>query len=54
MDDILITGGNLETKEKVKQKLSNSYRMADRGELSWVLGIEFVKTNDGTLYQKHA
>ena len=43
VDDILICSSELELIREVKDLLSNKFRMDDRGELKWFLGIDFQR-----------
>jgi len=43
VDDLLITGSSTSEVEKVKEKLKLEFEMTDLGELSFFLGMEFVK-----------
>jgi hypothetical protein len=44
VDDMLITGDNLEHISHVKQHLSKEFQMSDLGPLSYFLGIEVQQT----------
>ena len=39
VDDISVTGSDLETIEKDKDKLKEKYQMTDLGKISWILGM---------------
>ena len=43
VDDTLITGSSTSEIKKVKDKLKLEFEMTDFGEISFFLGIEFVK-----------
>ncbi|GKC25326.1 uncharacterized mitochondrial protein-like protein [Tanacetum coccineum] len=47
VDDIVVTGNNLDEVNKVKEFLKNNFMIKDLGELKCFLGIEVIKTNDG-------
>lgn len=47
VDDILIAGSKLNTIQEVKNIMAKNFRMDDRGELKWFLGIDFSRTDDG-------
>ena len=47
VDDSLITGSSTSKIEKVKKKLKQEFEMTDLGELSFFLGMEFVKVKTG-------
>jgi len=52
-DDLLITGSSTSEIEKAKKKLKQEFEMTDLGELSFFLGMEFVKLKIGMMmYQK--
>jgi len=53
VDDLLITGSSTSEIEKTKKKLKQEFEMTDLGELSFFLGMKFVKLKTGILmYQK--
>jgi hypothetical protein len=53
VDDLLITGSNKVVLEKFKTDIMKEFEMTDLGELSYFLGMEFVKTDRGCfLHQK--
>jgi len=47
VDDLLITGSSTSEIEKVKEKLKLEFEMTDLGELSFFLGMKFVKLKAG-------
>ncbi|KAK2355926.1 putative mitochondrial protein [Trifolium repens] len=47
VDDLLITGSQKSEIEKLKFKLKAEFEMTDLGELSFFLGMEFVKVKNG-------
>lgn len=53
VDDMLITGDDLEYIAFVKKKLSEQFMMSDLGPLSYFLGIEFTSTVDGYYLSQH-
>ena len=50
VDDILIASASMDKVVEIKKMLSNRFKMDDRGELRWFLGIEF-KRLDNSSYQ---
>ncbi|KAK2365584.1 putative mitochondrial protein [Trifolium repens] len=53
VDDLLITGSHKAVLEKFKTDIMKEFEMTDLGELSYFLGMEFVKTSRGCfLHQK--
>ncbi|GJZ69683.1 ribonuclease H-like domain-containing protein [Tanacetum coccineum] len=47
VDDLVITGNNVDEIEKFKRFLSNKFKIKDLGELKYFLGIEALKTAIG-------
>ncbi|CAJ2637748.1 unnamed protein product [Trifolium pratense] len=47
VDDLLITGSRIAEIAKVKDKLKSEFEMSDLGELSFFLGMEFMRRGDG-------
>ncbi|CAJ2645977.1 unnamed protein product [Trifolium pratense] len=47
VDDLLITGSRIAEIAKVKDKLKSEFEMSDLGELSFFLGMEFMRREDG-------
>ncbi|PNX68811.1 hypothetical protein L195_g056373, partial [Trifolium pratense] len=47
VDDLLITGSKANEVEDMKCKLKSEFEMTDLGKLSYFLGMEFVKVQDG-------
>lgn len=56
VDDLLITGNNINQILKLKEKLTNFFNIKDLGKLKNFLGLEFTKTKDGifTSQRKYA
>jgi hypothetical protein len=53
VDDLLITGSKASEIEVIKGKLKSEFEITDLGELSFFLGMEFLKANSGiVLHQK--
>ncbi|CAJ2662467.1 unnamed protein product [Trifolium pratense] len=55
VDDLLITGSRIAEIAKVKDKLKSEFEMSDLGELSFFLGMEFMRRGDGIVmhHQKY-
>lgn len=49
VDDLLITGSDPEEIKEFKLTLNQEFEMTDLGELSYFLGLEFVKTEEGMI-----
>lgn len=49
VDDFLITGSKTSEIEKLKNKLKSEFEMIDLGELSFFLGMEFLKMKTGIM-----
>lgn len=47
VDDLLITGSDIGEIEAFKRRMKSEFEMTDLGELTYFLGLEFVKTNKG-------
>jgi hypothetical protein len=47
VDDILLTGNNLQEMERLKKFLLKRFRIKDLGDLKYFLGIEFSKSKKG-------
>ena len=47
VDDIIIASNSLDLIAKTKELLHSKFKMDDRGELQWFLGIDFRKIKDG-------
>ena len=47
VDDIIIASNSLDLISKTKELLHSKFKMDDRGELQWFLGIDFERTKDG-------
>jgi hypothetical protein len=46
VDDVLITGDDLEHISQVKQHLSEHFKMSDLGPLGYFLGIEILQSTN--------
>ncbi|XP_057250059.1 uncharacterized mitochondrial protein AtMg00810-like [Beta vulgaris subsp. vulgaris] len=49
VDDLLVTGNNLQLILEVKQALHKAYTIKDLGDLKYFLGIEVTRSNSGIL-----
>ena len=49
VDDLVITGSNTREIKNLKTQLGSEFEMTDLGELSYFLGIEFMKTSRGII-----
>lgn len=49
VDDLLLTGSDPEEIKEFKLTLNQEFEMTDLGELSYFLGLEFVKTEEGMI-----
>ena len=47
VDDLLITGGDVEVLERFKKEMSKKFKMSDLGVLSYYLGIEVQQNSTG-------
>lgn len=47
MDDILVTGDNMDEIKVVKQFLDSTFKIKDLGSLHYFLGLEFDRLNNG-------
>ena len=47
VDDIILASSNIMLINNVKQELSTHFKMDDRGELRWFLGVDFKRLPDG-------
>lgn len=47
VDDMLITGNDIELIQNTKQTLQDTFKMKDLGELKYFLGIEFARSHRG-------
>jgi hypothetical protein len=43
VDDIIITGKNPREIQALKNMLKKHYRVTDKGELKWILGVEVIR-----------
>jgi hypothetical protein len=43
VDDLLIASNNLEKLEEFKKRLSRTFKMVDKGEVEYILGIEVIR-----------
>lgn len=48
VDDIILAGSTITQIEEMKQMLNQRFKMDDRGELKWFLGVDFTRLDDGT------
>jgi hypothetical protein len=54
VDDLIITGADLDEINHVRRELGASFDMKDLGDLHYFLGIEVIRTPDGILIsQRH-
>ena len=55
VDDIIITGNNLEEVKGLEEQLDKNFKVKPLGPLRYFLGIEFARSNEGILrtQQKH-
>lgn len=53
VDDLLITGSKTSEIEKVKNKLKSEFEMADLGELSFFIGMKFLKMKTRIVMHQH-
>lgn len=51
VDDMLITGDNLELIEETKVTLQQAFKIKDLGELKYFLGIEFSRSEQRIFMQ---
>ena len=49
VDDLLITGSSTPKIKKVKDKLKSKFEITELGEISFFLGMEFVKLKEGMI-----
>jgi len=49
VDDIIIACNNLELIGTTKEMLNNKFKMDDRGEINWFLGIDFKRLKNGQI-----
>lgn len=47
VDDVIITGNNIERIQQIKAQLDNAFSIKDLGQLKYFLGIEVAKTENG-------
>ena len=47
VDDLIVCGNTKEQVEKLKQDFARKFKMDDRGELSWFLGMRISRTKSG-------
>lgn len=50
IDDLLITGDNIDTITKIKAQLKQHFFIKDLGALKYFLGLEFSYDNDNTIF----
>lgn len=53
VDDIVITGYDLQLIEQLQQRLEFSFHMKDLGLLQYFLGLEIQHCSNGTLFYQH-
>lgn len=53
VDDIILTGNNIERVNAVKEDLERNFEITDMGFLHYFLGIEFMHTNEGIYMSQH-
>ena len=49
VDDVLVTGSSLEMIARTKNDLKTRFEMTDSGKCAFVLGIELLDGEDGTV-----
>ena len=49
VDDIILASSNMDMIHNMKESLSKRFKMDDRGELRWFLGIDIRRKSDGTV-----
>ncbi len=47
VDDLIIASKSLATIQRFKRAISKVYKMVDKGEIKWCLGMEVERTSDG-------
>lgn len=47
MDDIILTGDDIEELKRLKKKLATAFEIKDLGTLKYFLGIEFARSKEG-------
>jgi len=47
VDDMMITGNDINLIQETKRTLQSSFKMKDLGELKYFLGIEFARSQKG-------
>ena len=47
VDDLLVTGGDIQLMEKIKRKLLDQFKMTDIGDISLVLGMHVTRDRQG-------
>lgn len=52
VDDIILTGDNLEEMTRLKKKLAEDFEIKDLGTLKYFLGIEFARSKGGIVVNK--
>ena len=53
VDDILITGGDVEEVHQLTEALSRQFEMKELGELKYFLGIEVTYSKEGISLSQH-
>jgi hypothetical protein len=54
VDDLLITGGNIEELKQFKEEMKTTFRMSDLGLLRYYLGLEVSQTQEGIIISQGA
>jgi len=54
VDDMIITGSDIEEISQLKNNLFREFEMKDLGGLKYFLGIEVFHSNKGTLFPKES
>jgi len=49
VDNLLVTGNNINNMKKFKQLMMNEFEMTDLGNLSYFLGMEFIRNEKGII-----
>ena len=53
IDDIVVAGATEEAVNEIKSMLNENFKMDDRGDLNWFLGMQFLRSHDkNTVDQK--
>ena len=46
MDDIVVAGATEEAVNEIKSMLNENFKMDDRGDLNWFLGMQILRSHD--------